>query len=250
MPIMSMNKDKMVWFCACGATNTYDFNYGGINTKLEPFQLNADDTLSIRFDNTGGQDGTIENITFASSDFPNLNAITADQLVQKLNSVLQSGIAINDYGTVLIRSNTAGPTSCVEVIDGTSRTAFGFDTRGGDPEMVHHCCERLCLGYRPIAEKMHTEVIILRRCSNCTGQSSLFVNRVDYSASSGSPGNAVHRKAVNSLAKYLQYQGWVDIDLVDYYAQNPYSPTEFFSEYPAQEIDIKTLMPAKFFTNK
>lgn len=247
MPIMSMDKDKMIWFCPCGAKNTYKFNYAGINSKQGPFNLSVNDSLTIRFDNTRGNAGTIETITFAQEDFANWNvAISVNDIVQKLNQVLQAGIAINDFGSVLIESKTSGPFSCVEIIDGTARAAFGYDVRGGDPEVVHHGCERLFLGYCPIPEKQYTDVILLRRCSNCTGQSSIFRNHIDFSNTSPVQDSNFFRKASNSLAKYLQDNGWVDVDLEDFYAQNPYSPPEFFSDFPDSPIDIAALAPAKF----
>lgn len=235
MPIMLMDKNKMVWCCMCGKRSTYNFDFAGVSTKTGPFSLALNDTLSIKFNDTNGGTAVIENIIFVENDFPNFNDISADLLATKLNSVLVNGKAVNDYGSVLIESKINGNMSCVEVIDGSARSRLGFDMR--DKEVIRHCCERICIGYKQ-NDVEYRDVIILRPCSNCSAQSSIIRNHVNYSKSDSEKTQVIHRRAVNSLALYFQNKGFVDNDLVNYYQNNPYSPPESLTEYPNQAVQL------------
>lgn len=232
--IIRLNNSQMVWKCMCGHTSTYNFNYGGVNTKNAPFALNNGDTLSYRIDNNAGNDGYVENITFSVSDFPNMQNITSAQLSAALSSKLVYANAFVDNGNVLVQSKTSGVHSSVEVIDGMARAALGYDLRGGDG-IEHYCCARLFMGYKMYEGNNNEDAILLRACPACTMTTTLVRNHVDYSNQMPHAAT-LHRRAVNSLAIYMIKNGWVDYDLVDYYANENYAPTEILDGFPDSEV--------------
>lgn len=229
MAIMLMNKDKMVFCCKCGSRNTYNFNYAALNTKMGPFKLLPNDTLVYRFDNDNGNSGIVETITFLDNDFLDWDLIPTNQLVDKLNTILINGKAFNDFDSVMIQSNVSGATSCVEIIDGSARKALGYPM-----STDHYCCGRLCLGYKSNNTE-YSDVIVLRMCSNCSSQSTLFRNHLDHSNAENSTDNN-HRCAVNSLALYLKQNEWIDMDMKEYYNEDVYDPAETIKDFPEKEI--------------
>ena len=233
MIILELHKTHVIMMCLCGQRHTFNFNYGGVNSKSGPFKFQHEDTLTYRFDDDGPNlgNGSQETVTVTNADFPDLSNVTTEQMVEHLNAILVNGIASNDFGTVLIQSKTPGPTSCAEVLDGDAAKAMGYNVRGD--EFEHFCCGRMVLGYVPpfLPRKEHTEVIMLRRCNSCKGQPSIVRNMIDFSQDPDWDANALSRKANNTLAIHLKGNGWVDPDLVDFYSAEAANPPEYFTEF-------------------
>lgn len=248
MLILELHKTYTLMTCLCGQRHTFNFNYGGVNSKPGPFSFEHEDTIVYRFDDDGPNlgNGITETITVTNADFPDLSNVTTDQMVAHLNAVLVNGQAFNDYGTVLVQSKTSGPTSCAEVLDGDAAKAMGYNVRGVAFE--HFCCGRMVLGYVPPFEprKEYPDIIMIRRCNACKGQPSIFRNMTDYSNDPDYAGNVLSRKANNTLAAYLKQNGWVDPDLVDYYAAEAADPPELFTEFPDQDVIVAKFEDVKF----
>lgn len=233
MIILELNKTQVIMMCICGQRHTFNFNYGGVNTKPGPFSFAHEDTITYRFDDDGYNlgNGPQEVVTINSHDFPDLTNVTTDQMVAHLNDVLVHGQAFNDFGTVLVQSKTPGPTSCAEVLDGDAAKAMGYNVRGDAFE--HFCCGRMVLGYVPPFEprREHPDIIMLRRCNACKGQPTIMRNMIDYSNDPSWQANVLSRKANNTLAIHLKGNGWVDPDLVDFYTNETVNPPEYFTEF-------------------
>lgn len=240
MIILQLNTKDVTMVCICGQRHTFTFDRGAVNSKPGPFAFKENDVVTYRFNDDGYNlgNGIQEVVVIKATDFPDINNISADQMVQKLNSVLVNGEAINDYGTVLVQSKISGPTSCAEVLDGSGAQAMGYNVRGDAFE--HFCCGRMVLGYVPpfLPVKEHTEVIMLRRCNACKGQSTIIRNMVDHSNDEGWGASLVPRKANNTLAIYLKGNGWIDPDLVDFYKNETSGPPEYFKEFFGQTSSL------------
>jgi hypothetical protein len=100
------------------------------NSTFEPYQLQAGDTLRVRFD---GQDPV--NINFSIEQFTNINTATAQEVADAITKELRrqgkTGSAFaKDDGLgpfVTIISNTSGPSSSVTVTGGRAQNALKFD---------------------------------------------------------------------------------------------------------------------------
>lgn len=221
--ISKLMNDGWVDICmACGSQNTHYFNYGSAKSLFGPFMLHPGMGLRFRIDDDNDGPGHIEDVVFEQDDFPDFNNITTDQMVSKLNSVLDYSEAENDYGGVLITSKEPGITSCVEPIDGAARAMMGFALYPHDG--MHLCCSRPAIGWvnfiAPEAEGPQHYVIHLRKCGCGAGSQYHFTMEalidshdpnVDY--------QTAHRYVVNSLARHLHSMGHVDADLKEDYEQ-------------------------------
>lgn len=236
MIVLQLTKNNTTMMCLCGQRHTYNFNFGGVNSAPEPFTFKPNDTITFRFDDDGQNlgNGPVETLTLDPAKFLDMTNVSADEMAAYLNTVLVHGRAFNDFGTVLVQSKTPGPTSCAEVLDGDAAKAMGYNVRGSNFE--HFCCGRMVLGYSPPVQEKHayTEIIMLRRCNACKGQPTTVRHMKDYSNDPDWSGNVTTRKAINTLAIYLKGNGYVDPDLVDFYASETSNPPEYFPEFFGQ----------------
>lgn len=227
--ILIVDTTYAVWACPCGQRMTFYYDHGSASTKCGPFSFDDGQTLTFRFDNDGGNAGTIETITLHTNQFADIGNVTTDELVSFLNANLLAGEALNDFNTVLVRSKTTGPTSCVEIPDGSARPALGVNITNMNSQP--HCCGRICLGYRPIPfaiGREYPDTILLRPCSVCGGQTSLFMNNTPQLEDEELVAFNI-RQSVLVLGKVLYDNHWLDPDLIDFF--NSYTPSFAISNY-------------------
>lgn len=94
--------------------------FGGTNPTLGsggqgPFDLS---TATFPQTFTVDVDGTLESVTLNQSDFVTIGAVTADELAAAINDDLTNATAQSEGGRLVIRSNAAGSTAQLQMIDG------------------------------------------------------------------------------------------------------------------------------------
>ena len=96
-----------------------------VGTAGEPFALTNGTALRVAVDG-----GSPVDVVFSSSQFVDISAATADEVVAALNSALSNATAVNVDGHVLIRSGSIGTTSSIGLSDatGTPTALFGLST--------------------------------------------------------------------------------------------------------------------------
>lgn len=101
--------------------------FGGTHAAVsslgdEPFTLTNGMTLSIDVDGGGAQ-----TITFNTADFADISNATTDEIVAKINATLTGANAINVNGRLVIKADSEGTSSTIE-LGGSSTTALGVST--------------------------------------------------------------------------------------------------------------------------
>lgn len=94
---------------------------GIITGRSEPFALVDLDTFEIQVDG-----GATQSLQFNTADFASIGAATAAEIAAVLNTGLTGITADDQAGRVRILSNTAGTSSSLFVVDGTSLAALSF----------------------------------------------------------------------------------------------------------------------------
>lgn len=72
--------------------------------------------------------GAPQTVVFDAADFENIAEATADEIASVLAAGLTGGSAVEDFGRVLLRSDTFGDVSSIQVTGGTANAILGFDT--------------------------------------------------------------------------------------------------------------------------
>jgi hypothetical protein len=229
MPIKRMiptpEPGHIVHVCAgCGAEHRISLDRGAQKAKTGPVALQVGDTLVVRVDG-----GTPVTVTFAAGDFPEFSRVTAAELAAKLQRALPGAIANDDAGGLLIESARTGDVSCIEIVDGTARSALGFAVDGrSDP-----CPGRPVLGISfGHGQMQDPSVLALRRCNDC-GANECLVRTFDAAAPELDGTHfKEHRKAVNALAEHCKAQGWSHPDLAAYHAAETARPVDLHAAFP------------------
>lgn len=224
--------------CAnCPAEHRIRLDRGGADTKRAPFKIPEGSTLELKVDG----EATAQVITFAPGDFPDFNAVTVQQFLDKMNAVLVGATAIPNLSGrgASIESNATGPTSRIDIVGGTARAAFNFPTSGPpDPGAGRpHLGRELAPGMKNL------DIVCLRRCP--CGSNEFLVRSWDVCESKYAGSHFYeHRRAVNALAIYFKSQGWLDPDCASDIAAETSSPTDFTPGLPATVINVPPPKPA------
>lgn len=92
-------------------------------SAAETFDLDDGDDLSISVDGDPA-----ETATFNTGDFANIDAATATEVAAVINADIAGLTAEDIGGVVVIRSNTLGPDSSIQVTGGTAAAKLTLDT--------------------------------------------------------------------------------------------------------------------------
>lgn len=91
--------------------------------NLEPFALSHLDVLQVAVDG-----GALQFITFDAADFANISQASAEEVAAVLDRDVVGGSSTEESDRVLLRSDTIGETSKIQVPGGIANAALGFDT--------------------------------------------------------------------------------------------------------------------------
>jgi len=97
-----------------------------VSFAREPYRLNNGDTLLVSVDQTSTQ-----TVTFAASQFQNIQAATAAEVTDAINSQINGELAkaiYNETGASLSVTSTSRPPASIQVLGSPAAAALGFDT--------------------------------------------------------------------------------------------------------------------------
>jgi hypothetical protein len=209
----------LIQLCAhCGLEHKINLDRGATETGQGPFTLASGDALELRIDSAA----SVETVTFDAADFPNLKAVTAAQLRDKVAGAVTGVQATLNRDGLVIESKTTGPDSRVEVVGGSARKVLGFS--GDAPTTA--CCGRPVLGEKGPADpdgEPNCGIICLRRCP-CDTQHTIF---------------AKQRRAVNALAQYFRAQGWIHSAALDAVRQEQAVPGDLADLPSLKRLEVR-----------
>ena len=97
-----------------------------VSPAQEPYRLKNGDTLCVSLDQT-----SMQTVTFTASQFQNIQAATAEEVADVINSQITGGLAkaiYNETGVSLSVTSTSKPPASIQVLGGKAAAALGFDT--------------------------------------------------------------------------------------------------------------------------
>lgn len=97
--------------------------HGTVASTTGPYDLDDGDTLLVAFDG-----GAVQTVIFATGDFADIDAATADEVAAAVNVAIIGGRALVEAGAVLLQTDTAGPSGSVHVSGGTANGELDFPT--------------------------------------------------------------------------------------------------------------------------
>jgi predicted nucleic acid-binding Zn ribbon protein len=229
MPILEADTTMLKQEClTCGGIHTIPLRQGYSKSRKEPYALADGDTLEVKVDG-----GAPQTVTLRTSDFADIAAALASEVVAKVNARLAGAAADIDGGAIrIVSASSTALTTAVEISGGTARDKLGFDGRRYGARLLG-----VTKGQGSF-KRTASDTIDLPHCPDCGSKECLVRTWDTAPVEVANMLTARHRRVVNALAEHLKDLGHSDPDSREAHRAEKRRPPDLDSDFALRRLAL------------